>query len=207
MPGMANPSRIIEATPALWNVQTFARALRGIVLTLYNNQTDTVNFFDAATQIIYHGYISAWYQGAKMVGVMPDELTPEEAGAMQASVFQQLLFLQGFADYIFQNSRAMNNSLPAVINRMSLWLNRWNQFVNQGRMMASLDKKAEWVMGPTEHCPSCLKLSGKVKRNSQWIAAGIHPQSRLLACGGFRCKCQLLPTDKPMSKGRLPKIP
>lgn len=203
---MANSSRLIEAAPSLWNVQTFARALRGIVLSLYNNQTDTVNFFDAATSIIYHGYTSAWYQGAKSAGIKPDELTPEETGAMQAAVFQQLLFLQGFADYIFQYSRSMNNSMPAVINRMSLWLNRWNQFVNQGRMMARLDLKYEWVVGKTEHCRDCIRLSGKVKRGSQWLASGIHPQSRRLACGGFKCQCSWVQTDKKLSKGPLPSV-
>lgn len=64
------------------------------------------------------------------------------------------------------------------------------------------------------NCGSCSKLAGKVKRASQWRAAGLGPQSGpmhvlpnpALECGGYECKCSLMPTTEPMSKGRLPAV-
>jgi len=92
--------------------------------------------------------------------------------------------------------------------RIPMWTNRYREVMNTAKTMAGADKKLIWVLGPTEEsCPSCLKLAGKVKRGSVWMASGIQPQSPALACGGFFCQCSLQPTDLPASPGRLPSIP
>ncbi|HUV28112.1 MAG TPA: hypothetical protein VMW34_12170, partial [Anaerolineales bacterium] len=80
---------------------------------------------------------------------------------------------------------------------------------NRATIMAAKDQKLEWIYGDTvKHCVSCSSLSGKVKRGSQWEAffekTGLRPQSPRLACKGFECKCDTVPTTKPMSMGRLP---
>jgi hypothetical protein len=177
------------------------------VLHLYNNKIDTVSFLDSATEIIFHGFSSAWYQGAKSVGIQPDELTDAEKQAMQVAIYQQLIYLPGFADYVYHNSRLMNDSLPAVLNRMSMWIIRWNQFVNQGRMMARLDQKLKWVRGPTsDSCDDCKRLDGRVYRASTWLKYDIRPQSHRLKCKGFKCLCGLYATTDRCNPGRPPGI-
>ncbi len=52
------------------------------------------------------------------------------------------------------------------------------------------------------NCNSCQKLNGKIKRGSYWQKT-IMPRSRNLECGGWRCCCDLVPTDDPISKGKL----
>ena len=81
------------------------------------------------------------------------------------------------------------------------------EVVNLARTMADANQKLVWGLGPTEHCRTCLKLDGKVKRAEVWAAANIRPQSPDLACGGWRCQCTLEPTDAPASPGPLPRIP
>ena len=82
----------------------------------------------------------------------------------------------------------------------------------QGQMAAKENPKLRWEWTPEkEHCSSCEKLQGKVKRHSQWEAAGLYPQAPVLECmagaGGVTvCGCRFVPTDEPMSKGPLPRI-
>lgn len=98
-------------------------------------------------------------------------------------------------------------TLRAASSRIPMWVNRYNDVVNTAKIMAGGDKKLKWVLGPTEHCSSCMKLAGKVKRGSLWQTSGIRPQSRSLACGGYNCQCSLQPTTDRASAGRLPSIP
>jgi hypothetical protein len=100
-----------------------------------------------------------------------------------------------------------DTTLRAASSRIPMWVNRYTEVVNTAKTMAGADRKLKWVLGPTEHCSSCLKLAGKVKRGSFWQASGIQPQSSSLACGGFNCKCSLQPTTDRASAGRLPSIP
>ncbi len=60
------------------------------------------------------------------------------------------------------------------------------------------------------NCSSCLKLDGKVKRASWWTENNVLPRvpgAPWLACKGWRCQCGLFTTDKPLSRGRMPKLP
>ena len=101
----------------------------------------------------------------------------------------------------------MGGKLQKVFARIELWVNRWEDVYNQALLMGRENPKLKWVVGPTEHCTTCLKLNGKVKRASTWEASGWRPQSRDLACGGWKCQCRLVPTTEPLTKGRLPTTP
>ena len=98
-------------------------------------------------------------------------------------------------------------TLRAASSRIPMWTNRYTEVMNTAKVMAGGDRKLKWVLGPTEHCSSCMKLAGKVKRGSMWVASGIQPQSRSLECGGYNCQCSLQPTTDRASPGRLPSIP
>ncbi len=102
----------------------------------------------------------------------------------------------------------VDTTLRAASSRLPMWINRYRDVVNTAKLMAGEDVKLVWRIGPTkEHCRSCSRLNGKVKRKSQWIASGIRPQSPQLECHGFNCLCTLNPTSEPASRGPLPRIP
>jgi hypothetical protein len=82
---------------------------------------------------------------------------------------------------------------------------------DKAKVMACADTKLEWVQGPSEEgCGSCSRLNGKVKRASYWNRVNVLPRvhgAPYLACNGFRCQCELKETNKPLSKGPLPRLP
>jgi hypothetical protein len=101
----------------------------------------------------------------------------------------------------------VDTRLRTASSRLPMWINRYTEVVNTAKTMACANQKLMWTLGPTEHCSSCLKLEGKVKRGKFWQESGVLPQSRQLECGGFRCQCSLQPTDAPLSRGSLPRLP
>ena len=106
-----------------------------------------------------------------------------------------------------KQAKPVDIKLRTAMSRIPMWANRYREVMNTAKTMAGADRKLKWTLGPTEHCESCSKLAGKVKRGSFWIASGIQPQSRALACGGWACQCFLSPTTERASPGRLPRIP
>jgi hypothetical protein len=74
--------------------------------------------------------------------------------------------------------------------------------------MACGDGKFKWVLGPTEHCTTCAKLEGLVKRGSWWRDNVLpqNPPNEKLECGGWRCQCNLEATDQRVSR-RTPSLP
>ena len=56
------------------------------------------------------------------------------------------------------------------------------------------------------NCCDCLRMHGRVYRNSIWAKYGIEPQSPNLACFGGHCRCKKTPTDLPVTKGRPPAL-
>ena len=71
-----------------------------------------------------------------------------------------------------------------------LWVNRYRDVRNQAKVLACKDEKFVWRLGATEnHCSTCPRLDGKVKRGSQWEKSGIRPQNppnTELECGGWK---------------------
>jgi hypothetical protein len=157
----------------------------------------------------------AWYAGAAECGIAASELSPEEKTALENMIGGEranILSLATFIDGIRTDDGTFPNDVRvSVFARVDLWAQRYKDAQNQARVMACGDRKLMWVLGATEdHCPTCLKLEFKVKRASQWQAAGIRPQNppnAKLECGGWYCDCSLVQTDEPMSKGPLPGTP
>ncbi len=168
---------------------------------------ESFDFVDSMILSIRRQLQLAWIEGAKECGVGEGEFTAQELSARDQLITSQFPHLPAFADDIVAGSKAKGGKLGPLLSRGSMWVNRYDEARNQAKQMACGDKKLKWVLGETEHCSTCLKLADKVKRASQWTAAGIYPQMKALACGGYRCGCGFKPTDDPMSKGPLPSIP
>lgn len=173
---------------------------------------DYFQFWDGMDAAIRLYLTRAWYAGAAECDIAASELSPEEKTALDNMIRGERDNIDGLATFI-ASIRTDDGTLPndvraSLFARVDLWAQRYKDAQNQARVMACGDRKLIWVLGATEeHCKTCLKLEGKVKRASQWDAAGIRPQNppnAMLECGGWRCDCGLVQTDAPMSKGPLP---
>ena len=188
-------------------IDRYRTMIRQPVYGLWSGKLNMSGFIEIITDALWTGLKGAWEAGAKAAGIAPDEMTDREISQMQTDIFNQFQYVPGFGQYIQSVSRAAGGKLESTLPRMNQWINRWQDFYSRGRTMANLDQKYIWVRGQTLHpCVDCLRLNGKVKRASQWLASGWQPQSYSLSCHGFECQCRLEPTTMPLSRGPLPKL-
>jgi len=190
--------------------QLYCTALRGNVRALWSGEWDREQFNAAMLTSIDRGYNAAWLEGAEPYGIRAiDELTSEERAQLNSAILVALQSAPGFADAIIAGSKENGGKLTPLLTRAKLWCERYAQVQGTAGTMAAGNRAMMWVLGQAEHCPSCLKLAGKVKRASYWVEHGILPRdpNTGLACGGFRCQCSLEPTTDPISKGPLPRLP
>lgn len=187
--------------------EDYLRRLRSPARALWAGVIDASQFFEAMTAVIERGLNQAWREGAAECGVQPGDYTPAEEMALAEAIVAERAFVTRLAEWIATNSKANGGKVQPVFDRLTLWANRYRDARNQAKLLACADQKLEWVLGPTEHCSTCSRLAGRVKRGSQWQAAGLRPQNppnEKLECGGYHCQCELKPTTKPVSRGKLP---
>lgn len=190
------------------SITDYGRRLRGLVRGLWNGEIDIFTFVDSVRDALMRAFEQAWTEGARAEGIEPSERSPDEQRRLDEMIFEQSGYIPGLADYVNSKLKADGFLLRDAQARIPMWINRYREVKTEAGLMAAADVKKLWVLGPTKvHCSSCLKMAGKVKRASQWLAAGVQPRSRSLACGGFRCLCELVTTDLPLSKGPLPRLP
>lgn len=192
------------------SVESYKRELRAPVRALWSGAFDYDQFFDAMMTTIRRGITLAWNEGAKEAGIAENELTPAEITAREQTIANEFNYITGFAERIEENSKESGGNLSTVFNMLGTWVNRWRDAKNRSLEAANNDPKLMWNLGIAEHCASCVKLSGKTKRASYWAERDIHPQqppNDKLECGGWECKCFFTPTDEPLSRGPLPRLP
>lgn len=198
--------------------QFYIRAIRRHIRMFWRGQVFRTEFTSRMIDTIRKGLTKAWDMGMKDVGLDPDEMTSTEFAKLTEIISRQYAFVHTLGDIIYDNRKEIKGKLTDVFRkaRLSIWANRFDDVRDMGRASGTIDPKLKWVMDPAkEHCKSCLKLSDKVKRKSFWRAAGVKPKSTwdgilpnpMLDCGGWVCGCRLKPTDEPLTRGRLPKLP
>lgn len=192
-------------------IDTYRRNLRSSVRGLWQGVLTTRQTRSAFNATLDRGLSRAWLEGAKECGISEDELTQDELIARDEAIENQKEFVSGFLAVIRENSRANKGKLTPLFTRLNLWVTRYEEIKSTAKAMACKDQKLEWVLNPRkENCLSCRRLDGKVKRGSFWESSGIlprKPDAPYLICGGWDCGCSLDPTNKPVSRGPLPKLP
>ena len=187
---------------------TYRAEMRSMTRALWTGAMSWEQAFELGMFNIRVGLTNAWHRGMESVGLRPVDISPEERVRLQQIITQETNQLAPFLDTIEANSKANGGKLGPLMSRAKMWANRFNDAENQARQMAQNDPILEWILGPTEeHCGSCSKYAGKKKRASAWARAGIRPQSRELECKGFNCLCFFQPSEGPLSKGPLPRLP
>lgn len=196
------------------SADAYGRNIRGSVRALWQGVITLDQFLETMESTVRRGLTQAWYEGAAECGIKPDELTEVETKALEAAIRSERDYIFNFGEYIEARNKATGGLLRDLMYRVELWIHRFLDVTNRAKVLACKDQKLEWminyVRGVKESCDSCLRLNGQVRRGSFWQRAGIRPQSppnHKLACGGWKCGCGLVPTDKPVSRGRLPKLP
>jgi len=188
----------------------YRAALRSAIRGLWTGEYDYDWFFDSMITNIRLHLTQAWHEGAKECGILPGELTQAERVELQRNIQYETQWIEGLGTAIEENSKANGGKLGPLFNRIEVWIGRYEGIKANAKVMACKDRKLRWTLGEAEHCASCLKLAGKVKRASYWHERGILPRvhnAPYLECGGWRCQCTLEPTDEPASKGPLPSLP
>lgn len=186
--------------------------IRAAVRGLWTGALDYFQSWDAMGVSIRRQIPRAWHEGARQCGVEPSELTPTEKATIQQIIAREMQYIDGLLVAVEENSRANGGKLDPLFSRVDLWMGRYRDAMSQAQISACGDQKYRWTLNPAEHCGSCKKLAGKVKRGSYWQMMGIYPQCGLLECvisasGVPVCKCILEPTDEPASRGPLPSLP
>jgi hypothetical protein len=186
-------------------IVSFRRNLRASVRGLWNGALTKRQALTTFRRAIERAIEMAWTEGAAECGIQEDELTVDELTARDEFIFEQNEFATGFIDTIAANSKANKGQLTPLLQRAEMWVNRYDDAKNQSKSLACADEKGEWFLGPTEkHCPSCSGFEGRVYRYSTWAANRALPKSICLACNGFRCQCDIRPTNKPITRGKFP---
>ena len=199
-----------EKEIALKSQADFAFNVRANVRGLWAGHFERFVFIDSMRAGMRRWLRDAWLEGAKECGIAEDELSPAEISAMQSFVNSQFPALIGFSIDVEAGSKANGGKLGPLLARGEMWSNQYETAKNQARAMACGDKKLEWRLGIAEHCDSCLKLAGKVKRASWWAENGVFPRvpgASYLKCQGYNCKCSLVPVTFHLSPGPMPRLP
>lgn len=178
----------------------------------FNGDQDAFAFIDSLVAEIDNQYTRAWNEGAKEAGVDPRDMSDPDLVPLQDRIEREREFILGLAEDI-DAARAQGMTTQefsaAFKYRADLWANRYAEVKNEAVIWFSRDK-LEWQLGATEqHCATCAKLNGVVAYADEWNESGLRPQSApndRLECGGWRCDCSLVPTDKRKTRGGIPQV-
>lgn len=143
----------------------------------------------------------AWYLGMRENGAT--EMLEEWQLELDTIIASERARIPDFAEFIARQAYSYDKpglAMQKIQPRLDLWANRYNDVYNIAISRSADEKTKEiWVFGDTDHCTSCEKLNGIVAYHREWVEYGLQPQNPpndKLECGGWRCQCQLVPTDQ-----------
>jgi HK97 family phage portal protein len=147
----------------------------------------------------------AYFDGLSDGGITDAELDEDDIEWLDNWFDQQRAFVINLADAIYKDERVTEDE---VTGKPIMW---WNQSVapSYAQALTSAAKNAafERFLGSAEdHCDDCPAINGQVRRASFWRKIGIWNASKKTQCGGFFCDCTNGPSDKPITRGRFPKL-
>jgi hypothetical protein len=186
----------------------FAARLANLIKALYEGVIDVPSFVDSMAALISRqitlAYRNAWTDENE--GTVPAYLT----SAAESFIIGQFTFVDGFAREI-RDAGLSGGNINALLNRVPMWAARYDQAYNDALLLIAQTNggKLKWVYGEAEHCDTCQNLNGIVAYASEWGTLNVKPQSApnaALDCGGWKCKCSLLPTDERKTRGAVDRI-
>ena len=172
---------------------------------------DAFAFLDSMANEIENQFTRAWNEGAREMGVEPGDMSEDDLLILEDLIVTEQNFLDGIAgdieEYIAEGGHTDAEFNGRFRARAGLWANGYNSMVTQAKLHFGDRDKLEWQLGATEeHCATCSQLNGIVAWAREWSEAGVKPQGNMLACGGWRCDCALVPTTKRRTNDALGTI-
>lgn len=194
------------------SISAYRLAVRGAIRGLWNNVLDIDQFFDQMSTAIQRQIPLAYAEGAAECEILPADFTSEERIEIQRLVTTEVSHVFRLGMAVEEGNRASGTKLGKHFNRVRLWMNRYQEAQNAGKVTACADLKLKWGVHSKEPCISAKRLRGKVKRASFWKSTGIVPGNPNLECvrqakGIPVCSCTLTPTNEAVSRGPLPRLP
>jgi hypothetical protein len=210
-PYLTGKAKWLAYEPAEYKTFDYMLAqLLGLIRGVYGNNLGG-DFIDIMANLISGQLTQAYQQAFEDAGYtgffLPDYL--------QASLEEAILNQYGYVDQLFRDiidARLNGEPVEPLLARAQLWAQRWTEGYNEATRLITTEEggNLEWVLGATEqHCSTCSGLNGKVMSSKEWDLIGIKPQNApnsALECGGWRCDCSLVPTDKRRSPGAYGRI-
>ena len=186
----------------------------------YKGSIDGFRFIDLMAAEIDNQMTRGWREGARIVDVNPDEMTPDDQAVLDEMIKGETDYLDGVAGDIESFTPTTDdpdNEFRAKFKRRAeLWAQGYEDAKSAAQLYFGEKVRLEWVMGATEeHCHTgdhgrngigCANLSGMVLYASEWYAVNIKPQSEVTNCGGWQCECRLQPTSKRRTSRGLQKL-
>ncbi|RLC82122.1 MAG: hypothetical protein DRJ03_08870 [Chloroflexi bacterium] len=191
----------------------YARDLRGITRLFWRGDFTRSAFVTTFSDDVAIYLRRAWQEGAALCGVSPEELSAPEQTELEMRINALLPHVISFADLVEKRTRAQGYkfSNPGLQARLGTWITRYDELRTLGQLRACADQKLQWRRHlkrvTKESCIDCLRLDARVYRAATWRKWGVRPQSRDLACGGWRCGCGFaVVTDVPSTPGHPPRL-
>jgi len=154
-------------------IEAYRRGIRNAAYGLWRGALDREWFENVMYSVIRRGIHQAYFEGVAECGIAQDEITFEERMNIQNAILEQEMFVEGFADYIEQNTKALGGKRGTIYSRVDIWVQRYNEVRERAKSKACADVKAVWVYGDTiDHCESCSKVVRRVYRISIWDKYG-----------------------------------
>lgn len=171
--------------------------LTNAVYDVWNSHSSAVDLRRAHKALLKQFAPMIYEEGMREGGI--DEIDDEDQAAMDEAVgdwlSSQVEFVNSFAKDV-DAARANKDERPKVVDRVALWVDSLRSLGDLGKAYALKNEKGTWIMGDTEHCDTCLKLSKmKSHRVSWFVERGYIPRqngSDTLECGGWKCDCSIV---------------
>lgn len=202
--GVQHTGELSQHIDAIKTIGYYGRALDKAVVDFYGNKLEAGQFIDKMITLIDGQLTRAWNEGMRNVGLDPlRDMLPIHEQQLRGIVNGEYDRVLDFAQAI-EDARKAGLPVKPLLDRTELWVNRYTQVVNEAQVSTRPNEVFEWQYGDTKrHCSTCLALHGTVATGAMWAASGVKPQSPpnpRLECGGWRCRCRLVKTDKPISE-------
>ena len=152
-------------------------------------------------------YTTAFTEGLREgTGNATVALDSEEAAKLAAFIKTQSKFVPGLSKYIYTHQDEL--TFVNLFDRIGLWARKgFDTAWQMGLLMGRDNEMLEWFLGATEkHCATCGNAAGQIHRAKEWERSGIVPRADVLECHGFRCDCDLRPSQEK-ARGNLTRIP
>ena len=186
----------------------YRAGLRAVVRSVWAGIIPLETAFGTFRFAVARSLTRAFMEGMLKCGIKPDEVTFDETQELQQIIRNEQRYIFGFLVDVEAGQRG-DGLLRDQYARVEMWVGRWETTKLRAETLGCGNKKKIWVIDPTkDNCPTCLKLSGKVKRLKTWQAANLIPPTpgQNTDCQGWKCGCRLKDTNLPVSRGPLPKM-